>query len=102
MDGLSPNINAVVLDETVLLSYPSIQLIGVSECINLRAGYCGNDFSTTVSLPETVIQKIYEQTHKVGNWIRQQGYRGLFGIDFVTDGSTVYPVEINPRFQGST
>jgi hypothetical protein len=26
----------------------------------------------------------------------------MWGIDFVVDGSRVYPLEVNPRFQGST
>jgi hypothetical protein len=100
--GMSPNINAVVLDTTVLLSYPSIQLIGAPECTELRTGYCGNDFSATSLLPHSVIRTMYKQTRLLGAWLRQQGFRGLFGIDFVTDGSAIYPVEVNPRFQGST
>jgi hypothetical protein len=102
IDGMAPNINAVVLDRDVLLSYPSAQLIGVQECTSLPAGYCGNDFSAASYLPESVMQAMYEQTRKLGGWLRQRGFRGLFGVDFVTDGSAVYPVEVNPRFQGST
>lgn len=102
IQGVSPNVNAVVLDNAILLSYPSIQLIGVQECTNWPAGYCGNDFSATQFLPDSTIQGIHEQARRIGNWLRQHGFRGLFGVDFVADESGVYPVEVNPRFQGST
>lgn len=102
IQGVSPNVNAVVLDNTILLSYPSIQLIGVQECTNWPAGYCGNDFSATLFLPVSTMQDIHEQARRIGGWLRQHGFRGLFGVDFVADESGVYPVEVNPRFQGST
>jgi hypothetical protein len=100
--GPSPNINAVVLDHSVVLSYPSVQLIGIEECTNWPAGYCGNDFSATDYLSDVSIQEIYRQTHRIGSWLRQHGFRGFFGVDFVMDDTHVYPVEVNPRFQGST
>jgi len=100
--GLAPNINAVVLDDGVLPSYPSIQLVGVPECVPWESGYCGNDFSATRRLPDRAVRAIYEQTRRIGRWMGEQGYQGMWGIDFVVDGSRVYPVEVNARWQGST
>lgn len=100
--GPSPNINAVVSDDAVLLSSPSVQLIGVEECTNSSTAYCGNDFSATQLLPTAALDVIYHQTRLIGDWLRCEGFRGIFGVDFVTDCERVYPVEINPRFQGST
>jgi len=100
--GMAPNINAVVLENAVLLSHPSVQLVGVPQCTDWPSCYCGNDFSAARRLPQAVIQSIYEQTTKIGAWLRQQGFGGLWGIDFVLDGLRVYPLEVNPRFQGST
>jgi hypothetical protein len=102
ISGFAPNINAVVLDDSVLLSYPSVQLVGVPECTPLEGGYCGNDFSATQRLPNGAVQTIYDQTCRIGGWMGEQGFRGMWGIDFVVDGSRVYPVEVNARFQGST
>jgi hypothetical protein len=99
---ISPNINAVVCDDLVLLSHPSVQLVGVPQCTDKPSAYCGNDFVAAQRLPRAAIQRIYEQTRKIAAWIAGQGFRGLWGIDFVVDGSTVYPLEINPRLQGST
>jgi formate-dependent phosphoribosylglycinamide formyltransferase (GAR transformylase) len=100
--GMAPNINAVVLDDGVLLSYPSIQVVGTPECVGWAGGYCGNDFTATRRLPESAVRAIYDQTLRIGAWIGDQGFRGMWGIDFVVDGSRVYPLEVNPRFQGST
>ena len=102
IDGPAPNVNAVVTDDDTLLSYPSVQLIGTPECTTRRAGYCGNDFSASGSLPASTVDEVYRQARRIGSWLRQHGYRGFFGVDFVTDDSGVYPVEVNPRFQGST
>ncbi len=99
---ISPNINAVVLDDQVLLSHPSVQLVGVPECTDKPSAYCGNDFVAAQALPKAAIQGIYDQTCRIAAWIAEQGFRGLWGIDFVVDGSAVYPLEINPRLQGST
>jgi hypothetical protein len=99
---ISPNINAVVCDDLVLLSYPSVQLVGVPECKDKPSAYCGNDFGAAQRLSGDAIQAMYDQTRKIGSWIAQQGFRGLWGLDFVVDGSRVYPLEVNPRLQGST
>jgi hypothetical protein len=102
ISGLAPNINAVTLDDDVLVSYPSVQLVGVPQCVPWESGYCGNDFAATRLLPSGAVQAIYEQTRRIGRWMGKQGYRGMWGIDFVVDGQRVYPVEVNARFQGST
>jgi predicted ATP-grasp superfamily ATP-dependent carboligase len=99
---ISPNINAVVCDDLVLLSPPSIQLVGVPQCKDKPCAYCGSDFSAAHRLPTAAMEAIYDQTRKIGRWIAQQGFRGLWGLDFVVDGSRVYPLEVNPRLQGST
>ena len=99
---ISPNINAVVCDDLVLVSHPSLQLVGVPECTDKPSAYCGNDFVAAQRLPQAAIQRIYDQTRRIAAWIAGKGFRGLWGIDFVVDGSKVYPLEINPRLQGST
>lgn len=102
MDGPAPNIHGVVLDEVIVLSYPSVQLVGLPECTSWPAGYCGNDYEATRKLHPTTLGAIYDQARVLGTWLQQVGFRGLFGIDFVTHGTAVFPVDINPRFQGST
>jgi predicted ATP-grasp superfamily ATP-dependent carboligase len=103
LTGLSLNINAVVTLSEVLIAFPSIQLLGFPELTHRKMVYCGNDFASAYSLNPAVIAKVYEQTLAIGNGLRGLGYLGIFGVDFILDcKSEVYPVEVNPRFQGST
>jgi len=100
--GLAPNVTAVVLDDGLLMAHPTVQLVGVPQCVDWPPKYCGNDFVAAKQLPQRVIQTLLEQTRKIGVWMAGRGFRGLFGIDSVVDGPHVYPLEINPRLQGST
>jgi predicted ATP-grasp superfamily ATP-dependent carboligase len=101
--GPSLNINAVVKDENIVLSYPSVQILGVPELSDKTMTYCGNDYAISLSLDPTLVKKTYELTKLIGGTLREMGYRGIFGIDFISDDSgNLFPVELNPRFQGST
>jgi glutathione synthase/RimK-type ligase-like ATP-grasp enzyme len=100
--GLAPNVTGVVLDDGLLMAHPTVQLVGVPQCVDWPSKYCGNDFAAAQLLPDHIIQTLYDQMRKIGAWMAEHGFRGLFGIDFVVDGPHVYPLEINPRLQGST
>jgi hypothetical protein len=104
INGLSPNINCVVSNNEVILSFPSIQLIGIEETTTNRFGYGGNDFSAASNLNDYFLKEIYTKSSKIGRWLYSNGYLGMFGIDFICDNQNniVYPIDINPRFQGST
>ncbi len=61
--------------------------------------YMGNIYPSQASTD--VVAKISDMTIKVGNYLSTQGFRGMFGIDFlVTDDNKCYPVDLNPRHQG--
>jgi hypothetical protein len=47
---------------------------------------------------------VRRQAEQVGLWLRELGYRGLFGLDFVVDpgAGRACAVDLNPRWQGST
>ena len=101
---LSLNINAFVMDSTTAVSYPSVQLVGLS-MVNARpGGYCGNDFSSTALLPSGIVEDAFQQAERVGAWLGTLGYRGIFGLDLVFSAGTgrLYAVDLNPRWQGST
>jgi len=102
IDGRSFNMNLVRTNNFTVLSEPSFQIIGDPECTTRRFGYCGNDFNIESKVSEEELNGIENIALKVGDWIGEQGYRGVFGIDFISDGKNVYFTEINPRFQGST
>ncbi|MFH1309081.1 MAG: ATP-grasp domain-containing protein [Candidatus Omnitrophota bacterium] len=106
IDGFSLNVNAVIIStekgSKTVCSFPSVQITGVPECSNFSSAFCGNDFSAAKTLNKSISEKIKFQTEIIGKWMVNLGYRGIFGIDFVAKDETVYPVEINPRFQNST
>lgn len=101
---LSLNINAFAMESRVAVAYPSVQLVGLSTVGARPLGYCGNDFTSTSSLPRETVLGAQEQAERIGGWLASLGFRGLFGIDFVVDRDTgkVFAVDLNPRWQGST
>lgn len=101
-DCMPMNIGAVVWDNGITTHFPSVQLVGIPECVGRPFGYCGNDFASAKAIEAKLIEQIELATRKVGDWMRLQGYRGAFGIDFMVDHGTALFTEINPRFQGST
>ncbi len=107
IDGRSLSMAAVRTDEAVLLGEPSLQVIGQPGLTNLSFGWCGNDFSGTLLEEHEVAQMRAIQT-RVGHWLGEVcvagacGFRGIFGVDFLSDGRNVYFTEINPRFLGTT
>lgn len=47
--------------------------------------------------------RVQENVLKTRNWIREQGYRGIVGIDlYITQDGKPYYMETNGRFNGST
>lgn len=103
LDDVVPvNVGATVWHNEVTVHFPSVQLIGISSLVTRQFGYCGNDFEAAKSLDRDVVDAIERSTKLIGGWLRQYGYLGTFGVDFlVKDGVPLF-TEINPRFQGST
>jgi predicted ATP-grasp superfamily ATP-dependent carboligase len=106
VDGFSLNVNAVIVSTPegakTVCSFPSVQIAGIPECSNFSSAFCGNDYTAALDLGRKLIGQVESHIRTVGAWMAEAGYRGVFGMDFVVDEETVYPVEINPRFQNST
>lgn len=107
IEGYCLNINAIIIhhkkDIKVYCTYPSVQLTGLRECSHYPTIFCGNDYKATKNIPESVIRKVKEIVEKVGRWMGQSGYKGIFGMDLIVNREgKVFPIEINPRFQNST
>ena len=102
VSGLSYNVHVVVNEERVLISAPSVQLVGLQECATKPSIYCGNDFAALASVDKETLVTIESMALAIGQWMAKDGFRGLFGADFVGSGNQIYIVDINPRLQGST
>jgi len=101
-DSLPLNVGATVWLEGVTVHRPSVQLVGIPNCVTRPFGYCGNDFGLATRLPRDLIDEIELTTIKIGLWMRSNGYLGTFGVDYMLyDGALLF-TEVNPRFQGST
>lgn len=83
---------------------PPVELIGLTEQINgdetaaapTRFAYCGN--IAPVTLPADATQTV----QRIGEVLAEKlGQRGIFGVDFIWDGSTPWVVEVNPRYTAS-
>jgi len=106
IDGFSININAIIVSTQkgprTFCCYPSAQIVGIPECGNSDTSFCGNDYGITGTLDRKIIRKVERNVRAIGKWMSAYGYKGIFGMDMVSDGEEVYVVEINPRFQNST
>ncbi|MFM1903823.1 MAG: hypothetical protein RLZZ440_1723 [Planctomycetota bacterium] len=107
VSGRSLSMAAVRTEEAVLLGEASLQIIGQPSLTNLSFGWCGNDFSGC-HIEEHELDQMRSMQERIGDWLGDLcigghcGFRGIFGVDFISDGKQVYFTEINPRFLGTT
>jgi len=104
--GRSVNVNCCVVssgeEKDVLVSPLSVQLTGFKECVRKRLDYCGNDFGAVdLFFSGSQIRRFFDISQKLGRWLIQEGWRGMYGMDIMLSGDNVF-VDLNPRFQGST
>jgi hypothetical protein len=79
------------------------ELIGLPELTSDRGGWCGNELAIgSVSRERESQARSY--TLKLGEQLRQLGYRGCFDVDYLIDRDTgaLYLGELNPRISGAT
>jgi hypothetical protein len=91
-----PTVLAVVADED------DVYIAGVADqCIEEGTRFTGSSFPS--KLDEKIITKLMEYTRISGKWLAREGYRGIFGCDFLVDNNDeIFFLEINARKQGTT
>lgn len=63
--------------------------------------FCG----TQISMDDSVLWAYDEQKQNaltIGEELRKEGYRGIFGVDSLVANKKVYTIEVNPRITGAT
>lgn len=93
------NITLVVFDDDILLLPISAQLIKI---IDKKFKYVGADFKYATQISKSVLNRIRQYSNIIGNIIKEKGYRGVIGIDYLLHNENIYFMEINPRFQSSS
>ncbi|OON96037.1 MAG: hypothetical protein ATN36_06745 [Epulopiscium sp. Nele67-Bin005] len=89
---------------TLLVSKDNICILPVSiqNIIphNNKFYFAGNTFA---NIPTNIKEKIYQLSKIIGDKIRtDKKYRGICGIDFIESNEEIFPIEINPRYLGSS
>lgn len=91
----------------VLSGFARYQFVGVESIVSGKEyaehSFCGNDWAIENEYSEEVQRQGEEFVQKIGNILREEGYRGIFGIDFIynKEDNVLVPLEINPRLIGS-
>ena len=100
--GITVLNNAVVLPSAVLQSPPAIQIKSNSRLTLMPGGTGGRQWPAGISPDQE--KKIYLITQKTGEIMREKGYLGFFGLDFLIDKQTkeVFLSENNARLTAST
>ena len=98
VDGTPVTVTGVALEGRVALGPPCIQLTGIPELTPHPLGSCGNDFRSPVP-GAGAVARVARQT---GEWLRELGHRGIFGVDLVVDrAGRPWCIEVNPRLVAS-
>lgn len=93
------NITAVIYKDDILIFPPSIQIV-VNDSDRLL--YKGADFIAYKELNKDIKQKILRYSKVICENLKNIGYRGICGIDYITDMNEVFFMEINERYQASS
>lgn len=89
---ISPNTTALVTNNNTIV-------ISISDQILIENKYVGNIYPSKLNL--RVKNEIIKNTKIIGNHLKNIGFRGLFGLDFIIDEKNkVYTVDLNSRRQG--
>ncbi len=88
-----PNVNAIVTDIN------KTSVLTISDQIMRGNRYLGNIYPSSISAKH--IDQIKKITLKIGTHLSREGYRGLFGCDFlINKKGRIVIVDLNPRRQG--
>lgn len=78
-------------------------LTGYPELTPYRGGWCGNDLFPE-ALSEAHRSTAISHVRRLGDRLREEGYRGFFEVDVLVDldSDEVYLGELNPRISGAS
>lgn len=99
MRSISVNIHCILSDNETVIFPGSVQLVKV---VDHRIIYMGADFIAYQTLPRQAKEAVKARGQDLCTVLRDMGYRGVLGIDFLLVEGQPYFLEVNARFQAST
>ena len=98
-ESFAVNINAIIGKKNTILFPISLQL---SERNKERILYHGADYVAGSAISENIVIKLKDYANKILTRIKQLGYLGIIGLDFLVTKDEIYFLEVNPRYQASS
>lgn len=97
INGKTYTLNACMTQNGIYAGGLSEQLTGIDGLTAKKGGTVGNNFNH--NLDSGVIDLILEELNKLQFLLGRNGYKGLFGLDFILDNESgnVYIIEMNAR-----
>lgn len=93
------NVNFVIFDDEIVVFPASIQII---RQINGKLLFMGTDYHIEKYHAHLKQDVILENTLKLASALKDLGYRGIGGFDYILTENQLLFLECNPRFQAST
>ncbi len=96
---LSVNVHCILFYDRIIVCPGSIQLV---KEINHKINYLGSDFIEYHRLSKEIQQSIKLNSIRLCTMLRDMGYRGVLGLDYLLINNEPHLLEVNARFQAST
>ena len=94
--GHSYTINAVSTKKGIYIAGLNYQITGEKQLGAKQGTTVGNDWSFRNNINAT--KEIFKNVKAIGERIYKEGFRGLFGVDFVIDSTgKIFVIEVNAR-----
>lgn len=101
VEGHAMTLNACVTEGGVAIGAPFAQLTGLTSFTTYPLGSCGQIWSAAPA-PEPSCTAMIDAARTIGDALAAEGYRGIFGVDFVVSNEGApYVIEVNARLVAS-
>lgn len=101
LEGSPLTLNACVTARGVAAGAPFVQITGDPRLTRYPLGACGNDWVAGAAM-DLDPAPFVDIARRVGEALAAEGYRGIFGLDFVREpDGRLAVIEVNPRLVAS-
>lgn len=95
--------NCCIYQDKIFVSQPAIQIDKIAQLSDKPTVTCGRQWPVKF-IDNKQNETISDISETIGNLMREEGFRGFFGIDFLVEETTgkIYLSEVNPRLTASS